>query len=66
MAGYFAFRLLCDFLKPDDVRILLGLTAIQWSCIFMLVYYASDIWRWITSIPEPKNQGPVLETAGRG
>src|SRR5947199_10132 len=57
MVGYFAFRLLCDFLKPDDVRVFLGLTAIQWVCVLMLTYYAADIRRWIVSrgrsLPEP-------------
>jgi len=66
MAGYFFFRLLCDFFKPDDARVFLSLTAIQWACILMLVYYASDIWRWTISNPEPKNEPTVLETAGRG
>ena len=47
MAGYFAFRLLCDFLKPDDVRVFLGLTAIQWACVVMLAYYLRDIARWL-------------------
>jgi len=49
MVGYFVFRLLCDFLKPDDVRVFLGLTAIQWACVVMLAYYAADIRRWIVS-----------------
>ncbi|SRR6266478_2360807 len=49
MVSYFAFRLLCDFLKPDDVRVFLGLTSIQWACILMLAYYFSDIWRWTRS-----------------
>jgi len=48
MVGYFAFRLLCDFLKPDDVRVFLGLTAIQWASVLMLGYYFADIRRWIT------------------
>jgi len=29
MVGYFSFRLICDFLKPDDARIFAGLTAIS-------------------------------------
>ena len=45
MAGYFAFRLAVDFLKPD-LRILLGLSSIQWACVMMLAYYARDILRW--------------------
>ena len=66
MVGYFAFRLVCDFLKPDDVRVFLGLTAIQWACVAMLAYYAADIWRWMTprerSIPEP----PQFKEPNRG
>jgi len=45
MAGYFAFRLLCDFLKPD-VRVFAGLSSIQWACVAMLLYYSRDILRW--------------------
>lgn len=48
MAAYFAFRLFCDFLKPD-IRIFLGLSSIQWVCLLMLSYYASDIARWMAS-----------------
>lgn len=46
MVAYFAFRLLCDFLKPDDTRVFVGLTAIQWACVLMLAYYFADIRRW--------------------
>jgi phosphatidylglycerol---prolipoprotein diacylglyceryl transferase len=46
MVGYFTFRLACDFLKPD-IRVLLGMSAIQWACLLMLVYYAPDIARWL-------------------
>ncbi|HLZ12775.1 MAG TPA: prolipoprotein diacylglyceryl transferase family protein [Candidatus Acidoferrum sp.] len=57
MVGYFAFRLLCDFLKPDDVRVFFALTAIQWACILLLAYYLPDVRRWLTprerSLPEP-------------
>jgi len=45
MVAYFGFRLACDFLKPD-ARVLLGLSSIQWACVAMLGYYASDIARW--------------------
>ena len=66
MVGYFGFRLVCDFLKPDDVRVLLGLTAIQWACVAMLAYYAADIRRWMTpserSLPEP----PQFEEPNQG
>lgn len=45
MVAYFAFRLLCDFLKPD-VRVFLVLSSIQWACIGMLLYYGGDVLRW--------------------
>ena len=45
MVAYFAFRLACDFLKPD-VRVFAGLSSIQWACVAMLFYYAKDILRW--------------------
>jgi prolipoprotein diacylglyceryltransferase len=40
LAGYLAFRLLVDFLKPEPRPILLGMSAIQWACAAGLVYYA--------------------------
>jgi phosphatidylglycerol---prolipoprotein diacylglyceryl transferase len=43
MLGYFAFRLLVEFLKPGVA--LFGLTTIQWACVVMLVYYAGDLLR---------------------
>jgi len=46
MVGYFAFRLCVDSLKPD-VRVMAGLTSIQWACILMLLYYAPDVLRWV-------------------
>ena len=46
MVAYFAFRLACDFLKPD-VRVFLKMTSIQWACIMMLFYYSPDIVRWM-------------------
>ena len=48
MAGYLGFRLLCDFLKPDP-KVFAGLASIQWACVAMLLYYARDIIRWMTS-----------------
>ena len=41
MVGYLGFRLLLEFLKPGAV--LMGLTAIQWACLAMLVYYRRDM-----------------------
>lgn len=46
MIAYVSFRLLCDFIKPY-VRVYLGLGAIQWACVIVLLYYSSDIARWI-------------------
>lgn len=46
MIAYLSFRLLCDFIKPY-VRIYFGLGAIQWACVIALLYYSSDIARWI-------------------
>jgi phosphatidylglycerol---prolipoprotein diacylglyceryl transferase len=46
MVGYFAFRLACDFLKPE-VRVFAGLSSIQWACVAMLLYYLPDMLRWI-------------------
>lgn len=45
MVAYFAFRLIVDFIKPGaPIAILIvGLTAIQWACAAMLVYYAPDL-----------------------
>jgi phosphatidylglycerol---prolipoprotein diacylglyceryl transferase len=39
MAAYLSFRLAVDTIKPGH-RIALGLTAIQWTCIAGLAYYA--------------------------
>lgn len=46
MVGYASFRLLCDFIKPYP-RIFLGLGGIQWACLLLLLYYSSDIARWL-------------------
>ena len=47
MVAYFAFRLACDFLKPD-VRVFLGLSSIQLACAAMLIYYSADLRRWLS------------------
>ena len=47
MVAYFAFRLACDFLKPD-VRVFLGLSSIQLACVAMLIYYSEDLLRWLS------------------
>jgi prolipoprotein diacylglyceryltransferase len=46
MVAYFAFRLVCDFLKPD-ARVFAGLSSIQLACVMMLLYYAADVRRWL-------------------
>jgi len=46
MVAYFAFRLACDFLKPD-VRVFLGMSSIQWACVATLVYYSPDWLCWL-------------------
>jgi len=50
MVTYFAFRLVVDFLKPD-VRIILGLSAIQLVSGGMLLYYTADVLRWAGATP---------------
>jgi phosphatidylglycerol:prolipoprotein diacylglycerol transferase len=44
MVAYFAFRLGVDFMKPGVP--LAGLTALQWGCVAVLLYYGRDIRRW--------------------
>jgi prolipoprotein diacylglyceryltransferase len=46
MVAYMAFRLLCDFIKPYP-RVAPGLGTIQWACLLVLLYYASDMRRWL-------------------
>jgi phosphatidylglycerol---prolipoprotein diacylglyceryl transferase len=48
MVGYFSFRLICDFLKPE-VRVFAHLSSIQWACAGMLIYYSQDVFRWARS-----------------
>jgi phosphatidylglycerol:prolipoprotein diacylglycerol transferase len=52
MSAYFAFRLTIDFLK-SDIRILFGLSSIQWACLAMLLYYSRDILRWARALVKP-------------
>jgi phosphatidylglycerol---prolipoprotein diacylglyceryl transferase len=58
MVGYFGFRLLCDFLKPD-IRVFAGLSSIQWACVGMLLYYAPDVKRWLTA-PAAQKSAPAV------
>lgn len=46
MVMYLSFRFVCDFLKPYP-RILFGLGGIQWACLLCLLYYSSDVARWV-------------------
>jgi len=50
MVAYMTFRLLCDFIKPYP-RIFLGLGAIQWACVLILLYYSRDVARWLRATP---------------
>jgi phosphatidylglycerol:prolipoprotein diacylglycerol transferase len=65
MVSYMGWRLAVDFLKPG-VRIE-GLTAIQWACVGMLVYYFHDIRRWMTvgvTVPASALSGAAINSAG--
>ena len=46
MVSYLSFRLVIDFLKPEQ-RVFLGMSTIQWTCVAMLIYYRADIVRWL-------------------
>ena len=50
MVGYACFRLFIDFLKPYPR--FAGLGTLQWACVFIVGYYASDLWRWVALRPE--------------
>ena len=51
MVAYMSFRLLCDFLKPYP-HLFLGLGGIQWACVLILLYYSSDVARWLRHNPK--------------
>jgi prolipoprotein diacylglyceryltransferase len=62
MVAYFGFRLVCDFLKPE-VRVFAGLSAIQWVCSCILIYYAKDVVRWMRSfVPAAHSEQKIGET----
>jgi prolipoprotein diacylglyceryltransferase len=46
MVAYLACRVAVDALKPG-VPLALGMTTLQWAALAGLVYYASDIRRWL-------------------
>jgi phosphatidylglycerol---prolipoprotein diacylglyceryl transferase len=62
MVAYFTFRLTCDFLKPD-VRILLGMSSIQWACVAMLAYYSPDWLNWLNPPSRRKRSTRVTNVA---
>jgi prolipoprotein diacylglyceryltransferase len=47
MVSYLAFRLVVDAIKPE-VRVALGLSAIQWTALAVIVHYRHDVARWLT------------------
>lgn len=47
MVGYLGFRLVVDAIKPE-VRLALGLSAIQWTALAVIVHYRHDVARWLT------------------
>ena len=48
MIGYMGWRLAIDFLKPGLRAV--GLTAIQWTCLVVLLYCARDLVRMIAGL----------------
>ena len=46
VVGYFGFRLAVDFLKPAACRGA-GLSAIQWTCVAVLIASLPDMLRWL-------------------
>jgi phosphatidylglycerol:prolipoprotein diacylglycerol transferase len=63
MVAYFAFRLACDFLKPE-VRVLFGLSSIQWACGAMLVYYSPDLLHWLKTTKRRTTAISAAQTTG--
>jgi phosphatidylglycerol:prolipoprotein diacylglycerol transferase len=63
MVFYIVFRFTCDFLKPD-IRVLGGLSSIQWACAGIVVYYSADIARWFLKAV-PHSEENALEKSGR-
>jgi phosphatidylglycerol---prolipoprotein diacylglyceryl transferase len=55
MVGYMTVRLLVDAIKPDP-SLALTLSAIQWGCVAMLLYYLPDIRRWLTPSRRPAHR----------
>lgn len=58
MVAYMFWRFLTEFLK-DREPIFLNLTAIQYACLAVLVFYTPDLWRWLhTSRRAPLTLAP--------
>jgi len=47
MTMYFGLRLVLDAIKPE-VRIVFGLSSLQWASVAVLLYYGDDVRRWAT------------------
>lgn len=50
LAGYLAFRLVADLIKPVPHAYWLGLSGIQWLCVLGLAYYAPHLPRLIREL----------------
>ncbi len=46
MCAYMAWRFATEFIK-DREPLLFGITAIQYACLGVLIFYAPDMWRWL-------------------
>lgn len=66
MVAYFAFRVAGDFLKPG-VRVFFGLSSIQLASLAMLLYYSTDVMRWLNpnsrSLPAAPSSTPAQPIA---
>lgn len=58
MCAYMGWRfVVVEFLK-DRETILFQISAIQWACAGVLLFYAPDIWRWLR---QPNNSTQAIE-----
>ena len=53
MCAYMAWRFATEFIKDRD-PLFLQITAIQWACVGVLLFYTPDIWRWLRHAPAGK------------
>ena len=53
--GYFIFRFFVEFIKPME-PIALGISAIQWVILFVILYYGFSLW---TSRSRPNSQNGI-------